>query len=88
MQVKSLKQEEVALENFVEFSGKLLALAHSRSDEDHADSFLSGNFERTALKEMRGWKKFAKKMNAVCADYAAQVEEDWQNFRKEWKELL
>ena len=75
-------KKEKSFRNFTKVAARLLALAHSRSDQDHKLSFINQNFETAALAAFKKWKKFDQQITEISEEYAYRVKEDWKKFRK------
>ncbi|NBU96896.1 MAG: DUF2252 domain-containing protein [Spirochaetia bacterium] len=68
------------LKNFLSYSAKSIAYAHSRSDKDYSNSFLSYNFENSAYNAIIAWPQFKTTVRDLAESYAKQVKTDLNYF--------
>lgn len=68
------------LKNWLSYSAKSIAYAHSRSDKDYASSFITYNFENSAYSAIIAWPQFKTTVRDLAESYANQVRTDYGYF--------
>lgn len=70
------------LSNYLKFTGKALAYAHARSDNDYSSSYVSYNSEAGILNAISVWSNAKTTMQTLGENYADQVRADWTLFNQ------
>jgi uncharacterized protein (DUF2252 family) len=68
------------LQDFVKASAQALAYAHARSDRDYNTTYISYNFEDSALQAIAVWPQFKTTVAQLAESYSAQVIADYNSF--------
>lgn len=68
--------------NFLCYTARALAMAHSRSDNDYSDTFVPYSFEKGALQAIETWPSAKQEMRTLAARYAEQVKADYRLFQE------
>lgn len=71
-------QNDDDLKNYLKYSATALALAHSRSDKDSSNSYISYDFEASALNAISAWPSFKSTIRKISEDYAERVRADFE----------
>lgn len=70
------------LSNYLKFTGRALAYAHARSDNDYNSSYVSYNAEAGILNAITIWANAKTTMQTLGENYADQVRADWSLFNQ------